>query len=119
MKTALILITLFINTPSFADCRHLISKGQDSFAYRFYVDHDLREQSEKCEMAIMIIKTVMHEVGCSLEESEALTFKSKTCQYINPLIKSSYSCFMEATEGYYFITQDQMSNINVIFNRWD
>jgi hypothetical protein len=119
MKTLLILTSLLANLNAFADCRNLISQGKDSVAYRFYIDHDLREQSEKLEMAIMIIQKVMHTAGCTSEEIKQLTFKNKSCHYINSNSRYSYACFLEALEGYYFITQDSLSNINVVYNRWD
>lgn len=115
----MVLLLTLLSSIAHADCRKLVSQGKDSVSYQFFVDHDLREQSEKLEMAIMLVKTVMHTAGCTASEVEGVTFKSKTCKYLVPEIRNSYVCFMEATEGYYFITQDMLNNINVTYNRWD
>lgn len=83
------------------------------------MDHDLREQSDFFEMSIAVIKTVMYKAGCEQSEINTLQIKSKNCQYLIPESRYSYACYLEATEGTYFMTQDLMSNINVTFNRWD
>lgn len=119
MKTILVLFLSLLTSPAKADCRLLLSQGQDSKAYQLYLDHDLRDQTEELEMSVAIIKMVMKNVGCSEQEISELNFKSKQCSYINPAVRYSYSCFLEATEGYYFISQDLLGHINVIFNRWD
>ena len=119
MKIYLFLLTFFISFNSFADCRSALTNGQDSHAYKIFLDHDLREQSDHFEMLNTVVKMVMKNAGCSESEINLLKIRSKSCQYLFPNIPYSYSCFVSAEEGYYFINQDMLSNINIIFNRWD
>ncbi|EQC50435.1 hypothetical protein [Bacteriovorax sp. DB6_IX] len=42
-----------------------------------------------------------------------------SCKELVPGKSYSRSCFAESSLGYFFVNQDMLGNVNVIFNRWD
>jgi len=71
-----------------------------------------------------ILGVVEKAPGCqkvvNQEMNKAMPLDLKVaCRELVPGKSYSQSCFAESSLGYFFVNQDMLGNVNVIFNRWD
>jgi hypothetical protein len=70
-----------------------------------------------------ILKVVEKAPGCSSKKenvNKALPSDiNVVCKEMIPGKAYSKSCFAESQLGYFFVNQDMLGNVNLIFNRWD
>jgi|GEM_PF-3045751 len=77
---------------------------------------------ERLDDARKAIRLVANKVGCAVSELGLAAKGIKAndaCVELVPGNSASVSCYVEGTDGYYFVTRDMLENTTVVFNRWD
>lgn len=120
-----LLIGALMAAPSLAnDCydKFIEDGAYDSRSFQipdYQLDNDF--ESESLDLSKEAVVQVAKNLGC--HESElGLHNKSAQvarCQEIVPGNELSKVCYLESNVGYFMISKDMLSNVNIIFNRWD
>ena len=74
--------------------------------------------------AIYLVRAALRKVGCNgradINFGQGPLGRSKTrCARLHRDAYSSLSCYVESSQGYFFVTKDLLTKAHVIFNRWD
>lgn len=73
--------------------------------------------------SIKIVRELLNEVGCSgndINFGRSSRGRSHSrCHQVLRGVPSSRVCYVESNLGYFFLTRDMLTNVNITFNRWD
>jgi hypothetical protein len=119
----LCLIPLFFSNialaqPTNIDCSQYLSSYQDSHAFRLT---NINEEINTVEAAQTVILKLLknHCITKKIKFTNPDDTTKNGCNTIVANNFSSFACYVEADIGYFFITEDLMENVFVIWNRWD
>lgn len=78
-------------------------------------DFDSSPRSYSIESVQNLSNSLVKKSGlnCQVEVSKA------SCKRIIANVDSSMVCYLESEIGYFLVSKDQLSGVNIVFNRWD
>lgn len=93
----------------------LLGNASSSRAFLLYSEEELGVSFSAIEG---VVKMAIKSVGC---ESSELKLDSSTlsCRSIVPSKPWTKVCYVESTAGYFIISKDLVSSMNIMYNRWD
>ena len=130
-KSLLILaLGLFTLTASASPdrCRtRLLGHGDvDSAAFSLNADEVFGQRDfgrDYLAEAIFAVRALLEDVKCSRNDINfgqgPLGRSHSKCRLIVNHAPQSAACYIESNLGYFFVTQDYLNNINIVYNRWD
>lgn len=132
MNKVVFLISLYLfsfgNTfASESKCYDTLTQGEnfDSRTFTMNVDViDVRDFGrDHLAQAIAYVRVLLDDLGCSKADVNfgegALGRSSNRCVQISNNREYSRICFVETNLGYFFVSRDFLTGINVVYNRWD
>lgn len=113
MKYLILCAVLFTSVQALADCYERLTDGSsnDSRHFSFKIDEIYSENAE--ELSTRAIKAVYSMNNCGRPK-----FTEICCRRLGKRSWSK-SCYVETEEGYFFVAEDMVQSVNVIFNRFD
>jgi hypothetical protein len=70
-------------------------------------------------IAIEALARLESQLGCDDSDVEAFVLDQLTCTEVQPGNAGSSVCYGESSAGFYFLSRDMMTSVNIVFNRWD
>lgn len=123
------LICLTLNSYASKDqCREKLlgNFSENSAAFTLDSDEVFQERDfgrDYLAKGIFTIRALLKKVKCKRNDinfAKGPFGKSQSrCRLLVPHAPQSATCYIESSLGYFFITQDYLNNINIVYNRWD
>ncbi|OIQ17073.1 MAG: hypothetical protein BM556_12720 [Bacteriovorax sp. MedPE-SWde] len=129
LKVIILLVFLQSIASASVDCHDSffqVNEIQDSKSFVIH-DENLKSDFEVEPIAYVkeaILDLIEKAPGCqekvSANQNKSIPMDiNVVCRELIPGKAYSSSCIAESELGYFFVNQDMLGNVNLVFNRWD
>ena len=134
MRKLLVAALILTSTSIFAQsemkgskCLDILTDGHRRNSQNFSLDLNEYDAPsfgrDYLAQAIFVVKKVINNEGCSRQDINfgkgPFGRSHSRCQFVQPGMHSSLSCYVESNLGYFQISYDYLGMANVFFSRWD
>ncbi|MBT3583547.1 MAG: hypothetical protein HN509_01465 [Halobacteriovoraceae bacterium] len=108
-------------------CIELLTQGRSSDSYSYSLDSDdyqVRDYgNDHLADAYVWIRILIGKLGCGKKDINfgkgPLGRAHSRCRRLVPHAANSITCYIESNLGYFFVTHDMQTKVNIVFNRFD
>jgi hypothetical protein len=112
---------------STSSCELILSGNHSQNSSMYSVDQDdLGDRDwgrDFLGLAYYSIRYLLEKKGCSKDDINfgkgPFGRARSRCRYLVPNHQASHVCYVESNIGYFFLTWDMLTGINIVYNRWD
>jgi hypothetical protein len=107
----------FFATNALADDCYdkLMSSGTDSNHFKYLIDDVGINYSMNEENAVKVLHHLRTKLGC---KNEDMAYTKVSCKSFSQTHEFNV-CHVETSVGFFYVMNDYVDSVNIIFNRWD
>lgn len=128
--TIIVAIAFVMSFSAFAEntCPAKLTYGheRDSISYTIDMDDlDIRDYgSDHLAHSISIIRALLKMKGCAradinFKETPIGRYALSRCKLVVPNVETSRICYVESSIGFFNVSWDMLTNVHIVYNRWD
>lgn len=131
MKVILLVLALIVTAHANEDktasrCLESLTNAHTQSSMTYQLDGDLIDSDygrDYLAQAIASVRLFLDDLGCSKKDVNfgkgPLGRSHSRCSLLAPGIESSRACYIESNLGYFLVSWDYQTAINIVFSRWD